>query len=492
MFISAWYNVHMTDHAYAYALPVDADLPDLTLLDGVATTDAGRPGTEATTDADTEDGTLARSGVRLRRTVGGDPDEDGWLLAVGDVRVLRAPGRSATTVPAAMQKLLLAWTGGATVRPTRQTSARTTVTTMSDAAGDPLATVLDCLATGSVDGEESTQRTVTVSGAKGKLAKKIGAALVAAGGEPLERAEEELTEPAGPEVNRNSPARSLLQAQLVALLNAERVGELQTRLGADDAIHQLRITVRRLRALLAVWSPLLDTEIAEPIRARLHTYGAVLGAARDAEVYQERLLAPAQGEPTGTRVGPVVARVRRTLAAERKAADAAVLQRLDSAAHAALLADLAALVEEPPLAEQPGPRVGKVVPALLRRADKRVSQRATKLADPEADHDQTLHAVRKAARRARYTAEAFADQGGPAAQAYAQRMQSLQDVLGERQDALGTQRRLLALAGEATAAGENAFTYGRLHADQQAHLDAADAAYPSLLRKALGASPVKH
>ena len=52
-------------------------------------------------------------------------------------------------------------------------------------------------------------------------------------------------------------------------------------------------------------------------------------------------------------------------------------------------------------------------------------------------------------------------------------MEALQEVLGAHQDALVVQAVLVGLADDALAAGEDTFTYGRLHALEQARADEA-------------------
>jgi CHAD domain-containing protein len=89
------------------------------------------------------------------------------------------------------------------------------------------------------------------------------------------------------------------------------------------------------------------------------------------------------------------------------------------------------------------------------------------------ERDEALHSARKSAKRARYSAEAVAAAFGGEATRFADAMEHLQEVLGERHDSVAMQLRLLALAGEAAPAA--AFTYGRLHARESAHQEALDA-----------------
>jgi CHAD domain-containing protein len=77
--------------------------------------------------------------------------------------------------------------------------------------------------------------------------------------------------------------------------------------------------------------------------------------------------------------------------------------------------------------------------------------------------DAALHQARKAAKRARYAAEAVAPAMGKKARRFAKRMQRVQSLLGDYQDSViarGVERDLAISAAEAR---ENAFTYGVLY-----------------------------
>ena len=93
----------------------------------------------------------------------------------------------------------------------------------------------------------------------------------------------------------------------------------------------------------------------------------------------------------------------------------------------------------------------------------------------ESPYELALHEVRKAGKRVRYTAEVAApvlDGGGKkkngAVMGVVDAMKQLQDVLGDRQDTVVTRELCRTLGLAAFAAGENAWTYGRLHALEEA------------------------
>ncbi len=89
------------------------------------------------------------------------------------------------------------------------------------------------------------------------------------------------------------------------------------------------------------------------------------------------------------------------------------------------------------------------------------------------EQDQHLHDVRIAAKRARYAAEAVRPVVGKPAKQLASVMAEVQETLGDHQDAVVERQWLWDLSRRAFLAGENGFTFGRLHglADARAQHD---------------------
>jgi CHAD domain-containing protein len=82
--------------------------------------------------------------------------------------------------------------------------------------------------------------------------------------------------------------------------------------------------------------------------------------------------------------------------------------------------------------------------------------------------DAALHETRKAAKRARYAAEAVSPALGGQARRFAKRMKALQSVLGDHQDTVVARRVDRELGVSAHLASENAFSYGLLY-ERDAH-----------------------
>jgi CHAD domain-containing protein len=232
------------------------------------------------------------------------------------------------------------------------------------------------------------------------------------------------------------------------------------RIGSDpEAIHQARVGTRRLRSDLKTLEPLLDQTSVSRIRDELHWVSELLGSVRDADVLIERVKEVGRalhlpGDATSTIVTE--------LEQDRRRSHAEMVDALSSRRYVDLVQTLVAAAEEPPLADgvdghRPArPRVRKFV----RKSWRRVS-RAVKHLGPDPDEGE-LHEIRKRAKRARYAAElvAAALEEGP--DRLSGRLEDLQDVLGELQDAVVAEERLAALVRDQRITGGAAFAAGKL------------------------------
>lgn len=63
-----------------------------------------------------------------------------------------------------------------------------------------------------------------------------------------------------------------------------------------DAVHQMRVALRRLRAAITLFKTVVGDERRDPIRAELKWMANVLGEARDLDVYIAKVLEPARDE----------------------------------------------------------------------------------------------------------------------------------------------------------------------------------------------------
>jgi len=270
--------------------------------------------------------------------------------------------------------------------------------------------------------------------------------------------------------------------------HAARLGELAPAARRDepDAVHRMRVSARRLRSAMRTFRTVLDTGATAPLVEELSWLGAVLGTDRDREVLTDRLSARVDELPEQLVVGPVRARLRIWSVRRRSSTRSDVLEALDGPRFRALLDALDALLTEPPLrpdAQLPAARVlsRRLLRDWQRLADRMEPALATA---PGPQRDVRLHTARKAAKRARYAAEAARPVLHRPARKFKVEMQALQELLGEHQDSVVARGTLRGLAAQADAAGESAFTYGLLHQVEHDRALAAERRAPRLWQRA--------
>ncbi len=254
-----------------------------------------------------------------------------------------------------------------------------------------------------------------------------------------------------------------LVAELYAADPAVRADE-------PDAVHRMRVAVRRLRALLRTHRDLLDRRRTDPLAAELGRLGSVLGSARDEEVLAARLARQAAALPPDLVAGPVAERIATEQAEAYRRQWRQAVTELDSPRYHSLLDALDAAVADPPLRRRAGKKAVRQLEKAVRREQRRLTARiaAADAAAPGPERDAALHSARKAAKRARYAAETAAPYAGRPAKRFAQRAKAVQSLLGEHQDAVLARAALPGLAERARTAGESGFTYGVLHTAEQA------------------------
>ena len=206
----------------------------------------------------------------------------------------------------------------------------------------------------------------------------------------------------------------------------------------------------------------------EPLRAELKWLGEVLGAARDSEVVRDRLLASVDAQPPELVLGPVQAFLTETFSTRYRAAHDAALETLGSPRYFALLDALDALVSTPPAGPRAGDPAAEVLPKQLRRTYRRIKRHVDEARRRRAStvgSCSTRSASPPSARGTRATPSRRCS--ATRRKDYAKAMKAVQEVLGDYQDGVVARQELRALAVAAHLDGQNAFTYGRLHALEQ-------------------------
>ena len=253
-----------------------------------------------------------------------------------------------------------------------------------------------------------------------------------------------------------------LTDQITVILDAEPA--LRDR---GPVIHDTRVACRRLRSTLRTYPKVVDASRAAALNEELVWFAGLLGAVRDLEVLEERLLADLAELPAELVVGPVAAQIQRELTVRRSAAWAAVIEVLDTSRYRQLVAELHRWRSDPPFTKKATAPATKVK-SYVKRADKKLTRRlhrgieAQLAGDPGADV--LLHSARKAGKRARYAAELATPVLGEKAEAIIAGRKDLQDVLGEHQDSIVTGAFLRSEGVRlGIRSGHNGFTYGLLY-----------------------------
>ena len=268
-------------------------------------------------------------------------------------------------------------------------------------------------------------------------------------------------------------AGEVLCAHLSKLRDELRACDALVHRFAPDSVHQMRIATRQLRSALATFRPLLVRESTELVRFDLGWLGGLLGLVRDAEVERQRLAKLVANESAELVIGPVAERLDAHFAVIYRNAHQQVLEALSSERYLKLLEALDILVGELPLKSAAAELAEEAMPKLVRRDWERLSRAfaAAEHAPPGPLRDLFLHETRKAAKRTRYSAEAVIPIVGRRAEKFARAAKKLQTLLGEHHDSVEFRAVLLQVAAEAHLDGQDSFTYGRLHAIEQARAE---------------------
>ncbi|MFF7711375.1 CHAD domain-containing protein [Streptomyces sp. NPDC007988] len=237
-----------------------------------------------------------------------------------------------------------------------------------------------------------------------------------------------------------------------------------------DAVHQMRVATRRMRSAFKSFRKIIDRSATDPVGEELKWLAGELGAARDQEVMAERLRDRIDALPRQLLLGPVRGRLRIWATAHRADARRRSVAVLDTDRYLALLDTLDALLDAPPLLPAATSEPAVALPKAVLKDYDRLATRVERALGLPAGHDRDLamHDARKAAKRARYAAEAVTPALGKPAKRFAKRMKAVQTVLGDHQDSVVARDTLRDLAVQAHAAGESAFAWGLLFGREEA------------------------
>lgn len=481
-----------TETERKYETGVDAVLPALADIPGVAEVTGPRAEALEAIYFDTADLRLARHGATLRRRTGGD--DAGWHLKVpagGDSRAeLRLPLEEVATnaPPEALADLTLGMARGAEIRPVARIRTARDVWQLFGRKGKLLAEVTDDrvsatrlggtstedswreleveLADGDLDVLDRTEKFLRDAGVRrSKHASKLARVLPA----PADGV-------AAP--GKKAAAGETVVAYLRKHYDALVHQDLRVRQDADDAVHQLRVAARRLRSALRVYDRVVDGARTTRVREELRWLGGRLAEARDLEVQHAHFVAELARLPGEMVVGPVAARLTRHFGPLTAAAQRTALKTLRDKRYRRLLDELDRLVTDPPLTGRAARPAREELRRHVRRAYRKTDRRVR-----AATTDVELHGARKAAKRYRYALEVAEPVLGKKAKKSRKEAKEFTLLLGEHQDGVLARPVLRDLGMHAHLASENGFTFGVLHQREQSRCDEVDRVYRARWRQ---------
>jgi len=240
-------------------------------------------------------------------------------------------------------------------------------------------------------------------------------------------------------------ASEVALVELRRLLAAWHAHEPGARLGHDpEALHQLRVTARRIDATLGLFKRQLPMALLHA-RKTAKSVLRTLGAARDLDVQLAELARYCAGlsEHERTAAEPLKAR----LEAERARARARMVRALDSEPtrrwlEALSLASAQASAGNGAFAD----RAMVVMPERVRCRFRKLRKSVRRLRTKSSMED--YHAVRRRAKQLRYAIESGAGMFGKPADETLKALRRLQDKLGAQQDAYMSRNRLATLAAD--------------------------------------------
>jgi len=428
---------------------------------------------------DTSTRALAARRVTLRRRTGGT--DAGWHLklpAGPDARTeVRAPLDNATDgVPDDLRDIVLGIVRERPLEPVARITTHRTVSVLYAHNGAVLAEFCDDHVTASATGHEDHAQQwrewelELAPGADAELLDRLTNRLLDAGAQPaghgskLARA---LASAPGAPSDTPEPAQptDALHRAIAEHLDELLVWDRAVRADAEDSVHQMRVTTRKIRSLLKESGDAFGD--VGPILDELRELGTVLGVARDTEVLAERYEHALADLPDELVRGPVAERLVGGARQRYESGLRRIHLAMRSQRYFRLLDALEGLVASSTDTDTGDPAA--TVAAAYKRVRKAVkkAQHTDHTTDPDAGTDagtdavaarnHALHRIRKRAKQLRYTASAAGEDR------IAERAKAVQSLLGDHQDAVVSMAHLLDQADAAHAAGEDTFTYGLLY-----------------------------
>ncbi|MEV0896253.1 CYTH and CHAD domain-containing protein [Actinoplanes sp. NPDC049802] len=443
-----------TETERKYDVPETFDLPDLVGAAEITRVDGAEIHDLDATYFDTEDLILMRNRRTLRRRSGGN--DAGWHLKTpgdGAGRTEhRLPGDS-DVVPDELVSVVRAIVRRKPLGPVARLRTHRVETPLRDADGNTLALIAQDRVHAESEGAEQAWQEVEVELVSGgpEVLDAIERALFAAGARPAEGPSKVARALADRLAAHRPKPKAKTKVNLVSGYAREQRDAIighdpAARRGEPRAVHQMRVATRRLRSTLKTYRKAIPDS---GIRDELRWLAGVLGAVRDPQVLEEKLLALV--EAGGPEFAPAADRVRGHLEEQIATGRADLATALDSDRYLDLLDRIDELVDGGSF-DTPDPvkRARKV----LAKAD------ATLDAALKSGVEEEIHESRKGFKQARYAVELLVPEHGKDAKRLVKRLTALQDGLGSFQDSNVARSVLREL-------GTGSFEFGVLYGRQE-------------------------
>jgi len=234
-------------------------------------------------------------------------------------------------------------------------------------------------------------------------------------------------------------ARLTLQAGVTALKHYETAAVA----GEIEPVHQMRVSVRRLRATVRLFATVIHGARKRIYESELKWLGQAAGGVRDCDVMAELLRdCSAHLDPT---LAEALTPLLKALAARREAELSRFVDDLRTKRYARMCERLA----DPLLRRAlPATDVGCYAPVMIAPIARKVrtaGKRITSADTPPA----LFHRLRVRVKRLRYAFEMLTGMGGKRSRKAVARLEQMQELLGAHQDLVATQAWLRAYAGGA-------------------------------------------
>ena len=240
---------------------------------------------------------------------------------------------------------------------------------------------------------------------------------------------------ADPPIEPSAPPTEHIRARLQFQIKQMLIHDPGTRWGRDnEALHQMRVATRRMRAIFRAVNTFLEPEWTKTIRQEIGWIGSLLGEVRDWDVLLESLRK--EGADLHSKEERSFLLIKNAFQDERSRARGRLLEGLVSDRYLALLNTLEdSLAQLPFLSEHP------TMVDLARKAFTKLEKcvESTQGGFPKEE----LHHIRILVKRARYITEVAEPFLGKQAKRFLQQSKSFQEALGQHQDALVVEHQLL-------------------------------------------------